>query len=117
MLILILSVWLALKKKAINKGPDYLKGIIRQICEVVLILCGPFYDQIQLSDRERKHTTDLKREKSSKWIFTPNINHVALKAKVLFSGAIGIWITATTTVFHNPGNGCLGGASCNGEMN
>lgn len=41
------------KKKAINKGPDYLKGIIRQICEVVLIPSGPFYDQIQLSQVKR----------------------------------------------------------------
>lgn len=41
------------KKKAINKGPDYLKGIIRQICEVVLIPSGLFYDQIQLSQVKR----------------------------------------------------------------
>lgn len=37
-----------LKKKAINNGPDYLKGIIRQICEGVLIPSGPFYDRLQL---------------------------------------------------------------------
>lgn len=40
-------------KKAINKGLDYLKGIIRQICEVVLIPSGPFYDQIQLCQIKR----------------------------------------------------------------
>lgn len=127
MLILILSVWLALKKKAINKGPDYLKGIIRQICEVVLIPIGPFYDQIQLSqvkrDKgicfkviEKENIQQFWKEKSSEWIFTLNTNHIALKAKVLFSGAIEIWITATTIVFKNPTNGCLCGASCNIEM-
>lgn len=42
-----------LKKKAINKGPDYLKGIIRQICEIVLIPSGPLYGQIQLSQVKR----------------------------------------------------------------
>lgn len=42
MLILIPSVWLVKKKKAINKGADYLKGIIRQICMSFLIPSGPF---------------------------------------------------------------------------
>lgn len=35
-------------KKPLTTGPDYLKGIIRQICESVRIPSGPFYDQTEL---------------------------------------------------------------------
>lgn len=77
-------------KKAINNRPDYLKGIIRQICEGVLIPSGPFYDPIQLpwvkrdesicfKIKEKNHTIDLKKKKRKVDSNHPNINYAAEK--------------------------------------
>lgn len=60
-------------KKAINNGPDYLKGIIRQICEVVLIPIGTLCDPVWISQvnmdkgtcfkmKEKNHTIEVRKK-------------------------------------------------------